>query len=86
MTTFTNITFDEFMRSASEFFRATSDFENVTTGQAENGCKTLILLLFGHDSNWTVDQKKEALMILDLSTARCMNIANHSRMEKCYEN
>jgi len=74
MTTFSNISEDEFRKSAAEFFRATQDRAAIKPDQAENGFKALTLLYFGHDESWTERQIDSAVIILKLAGKRVCEV------------
>ena len=75
MTTFTNISYDEFRKSAAEFFKATLDRSSLTEEEADNGNKALGLLYFGHSNDWTEQEINSSVIILELAMKRCMEVS-----------
>lgn len=75
MTTFNNITNDEFRQQACEFLSATQDLSVLTFEQAQNGLKALTLLWMGRTDNWTDQQLQESIFILEIAQKREMKIA-----------
>ena len=75
MTTFNNVSNDEFKKSASEFFQATQTPLSLSPEQVDSGHKALVLLYFGHDDDWTERQVNEAVMIIELAGNRCLKSA-----------
>lgn len=66
MSTFENVSFDDFYSSASEFFK-TCQKEETTPEQADNGFKALTLLYFGGDDNWTDIEIDKAVILIKLA-------------------
>lgn len=82
MTTFSNISNSEFRKAASEYFLATEDRYAVTTEQAENGHKALVLMYFGHSDDWTERNVTEAVMILEIATKRMVEVTAVNRVRE----
>lgn len=74
MTTFQNVTEDEFRKAASEFFKATHDRAAIRPDQAENGHKALTLMYFGHHESWSEMQVHSAVLILELAAKRVFEV------------
>ena len=87
MSTFTNVSMDEYKKAASEFFRATMDRTALNKDEVENGHKALTLLYFGHDRHWTEQEIYEACVILKLAGTRCVEVlhANKYKGNTYYE-
>lgn len=70
---FKDISYDEFRKSAAEFFRALHRKEDpFTTEQLNNGYKCLGLLYMGHAEDWTDLEEHQAVIILEAATKRCI--------------
>lgn len=73
MCTFKDTSYNQFRKSAAEFFKATQDRTACSHEQAENGNKALGLLYVG-GRGWTEQQDNSAVIILELATKRCMEV------------
>lgn len=74
MTTFTNVSENEFRGAAAEFFRATQDRSAIRPDQAENGHKALTLMYFGGHESWSEVQIHSAALILELAAKRVFEV------------
>lgn len=74
MSTFENVTYNDFRESAALFFRSTESTTKITLDQAENGFKALSLLYFAGAEDWLTHQVHEACIILDLAAKRVFEI------------
>jgi len=66
MTTFTDVTVEQFRSEAGQFFREVSSGA-LSIEQVRNGSKCLTLLYLGHADNWTDWQRDDAVTILTLA-------------------
>lgn len=74
MTTFSNVSENEFRGAAAEFFRATQDRSAIRPDQAENGHKALTLMYFGHHESWSEMQVYSAVLILEMAAKRVFEV------------
>jgi hypothetical protein len=61
MTTFTNVSYDQFKQVTAEFFRDAKTNEEII-----HGAKCVVLHYFGHDESWTDYQIMEAVILLEM--------------------
>lgn len=74
MTTFSNVSENEFRGASAEFFRATQDRSAIRPDQAENGHKALTLMYFGHHESWSEMQVHSAVLILEMAAKRVFEV------------
>lgn len=74
MTTFTDITNEQFKKSAGQFFRATSEITEADLDSAVAGHKCLTLMYLGRADDWTEREEYEATITVELAGKRLMEI------------
>jgi hypothetical protein len=74
-TTFSGVSYYDFRKNAAEFFCATQDRAALTPEQADGGNKCLSLLYIGASDDWTEREISSAVIILQLATKRCVEVA-----------
>jgi hypothetical protein len=73
MSPFTDVSFKQFMDSASTFFEATQR-NSCDNASANNGFKALSLLYFGHSENWSADEVNESVEIIKSAAKRILTV------------
>ena len=73
MSPFNDVSFKQFMDSASTYFEATQH-KDCSGESANNGFKALALLYFGHSENWTADEVNESVEIIKSAVKRLATV------------
>lgn len=73
MSPFNDVSFKQFMDSASTFFEATQHIK-CSVESAHNGFKAITLLYFGHGSNWSADEVNESVEIIKSAAKRLITV------------
>lgn len=73
MSPFTDVSFKQFMDSASTYFEATQ-YKDCSDESANNGFKAITLLYFGHNENWSSDEVNESVEIIKSAVKRLVTV------------